>query len=136
MLHKFAKELSVLLTEHVALDTISIKTAGDVCSDLQDTVAKSASAIYDVIEKKACEDNVKSKPSHEQITNLVSKLATVLNRPKVQKEHLLKIAGAVITDEALSKTRREETDRAKLNKLAELQSFGREFFCKLLNEVI
>ena len=98
----------------------------------QNATVKGASILYNVMIKKAEAEGQNALPRHAQVVMLVNKVASVLGRPLLSPDANLEIASAVVADDALSEVMKTASD----NKLAEAQSFGREFFVELLRKAL
>lgn len=132
----FASEVSELVHGIGALDEVGVKVAeADVASVSQLAAAHSSNMLYDVIYKQAMAETPVDWPNHFRVASFVSKMASTLRKPEVQSSQMHKMAAAVKVDDSLTSIMPTASGEG-LQKLAEVRSFGREYFMELLREVL
>ena len=133
-----AQDFSVAVHGISELSNATVKVADtDTLTDIQESIAVSSSVLYDVMTKEASTTIEGPAALHSKVTAYVSKLAAALDKPAVPAEMLHKIAAVVVADTAIEETREEVKEAEEASeKMASVQSYGREFFVTLLNEVI
>jgi hypothetical protein len=123
-MRKFAEDISRLAHSIGKMDVIAVKIASENGSmEAQQSCAKVANGLYDVILEKAASD------CDGDVCDLVNKMATAMDLPELSLAMKAKLAAAVAVDESLSKVALNE-------KTAGARLFGREFIAELLREVL
>lgn len=128
-----AKEVASVVHGLGAGTLVSEKIAsvrGSVAS--QRLVSAGANSLYSVIVKEASDA---SKPNHFTVVGCVTKLAQDLGKSPAP-ELLQKVAAVVALDDALHMSLDSADTEPRRQKLAALQSFGREFFVELLRGIL
>lgn len=124
MRRKFAEDVSRVVHDLGQLEVVSVKVASETASaEAQQTTAKAASGVYDVIQQKAAEE------CRGDFCQCVDKLATVLNKPPMAQETRAKLAAAVAVDKILSSEKQTE-------KIASARSYGRELVTEFLRDIL
>lgn len=132
----FALEASNIAHQLRTLEDIAIKVAcADSCAIAQNTVAKASNDLYNVIVKEALSGNP-TEIRHMPVVKYVNKLATVLGKQPASNDLQVKIAAAIVVDDALNTLVSQTTNDAKIAELREAQLFGREYFVELLRNVL
>jgi hypothetical protein len=133
-MYQFALEVSQLVHGLNAGAEVAEKIASDEGSQAtQSVVAGGSTELYSVIVKQAQE--LGAGPSrHRQVVHCIAKLAEALGKPTPTPEQCHKIAAAVTADTALTEVLK--TAETGQEKYAEMQRFGREFFVRLLGDII
>ncbi|RLC86822.1 MAG: hypothetical protein DRJ03_07645 [Chloroflexi bacterium] len=131
----FATELSDFLEKRAALHGIMEKTASPgITLEAQNTSAIIASQVYGFMQKEAgCEGG---GGDDSRIVALTVKMAEALGKPEVDKLTQLKIAAAVVADNALQIAMDEATVPAEKTKLATQKLYGREYLCDVLTGIL
>jgi hypothetical protein len=125
----FAAELSDVVHNTLALDTIAVKIASvDGSLEAQNLKSQVSGEIYTVIEKTAADKSL-------TVVELVEKVAEELKKPALDPEYRTKLAAAVLVDSSLTRVISESTPDEAM-KLASSRAYGREFFVELLAKVI
>jgi type III secretion system FlhB-like substrate exporter len=133
-MHQFALEVSQLVHGLNTGAEVAEKIASDAGSRAaQSVVAGGSTELYSVIVKQAQELGV-GRSTHQQVVHCVAKVAEALRKPAPTPEQCHKIAAAVTADTALTEVLK--TDGTEQEKYAEMQRFGREFFVRLLGDII
>jgi len=123
-MRKFAQEVSGLVHSIGKMDALAVKVASENASlEAQQTCAKVASELYDVIQERAVTE------CDGDVCTLVDKMANALELPDVTPDFKAKLAAAVAVDNALAA-------QPTTTKTANARSYGREFIAELLREVI
>jgi hypothetical protein len=131
-----ATEIRQLVHDISSMEVIGVKIASAQDSALaQQAVAYTSSGLYSVITKYANDYSPQTITHHQQVVGFIDKVAQVLGLPQIPNSTRLKLAAAVVADDALS-TVMAQTQGPELSKLAESQTFGREFVVELLREVL
>lgn len=131
----FAHEVSQVLHSMGTLEEFAVKTA-----EVKDVAligannANAAIALYGVMAKEASFLPDGSNPY--RMCRMVSKFAQDLGKPTLDAVTQLKIAAAVAVDDAFNTVLSSGTADPEKAKVAELQSYGREYIAELLREVI
>lgn len=123
-MRKFAQEVSRLAHSIGKMDVIAVKVASENASlEAQQTCAKVASGLYDVIQERAVTE------CDGDVCTLVEKMAGVLELPSVTSDFKAKLTAAVAVDNALAA-------QPSTTKTANARLYGREFIAELLREVL
>lgn len=131
----FATELSGFLEKRATLHTLMEKTASPgITLEAQNTSAIIASQVYDFMHKEASCTGESGDDS--RMVRLVTKMAAVLTKPKMDNITQLKIAAAVTADNALRVAMQAVTLPAEREKLATQQLYGREYLCDILTGIL
>lgn len=130
-----ASDISNLLHSQDKFEAIAIKTASaDASYDAQKATLELADGIYRAITKVANFNADGQNPIRFCLT--VKKMAEVLNKePPTPLTHL-KLAAAVIVDEALCSSYTTQVDPKEQLKIGEKIAYGREYISELLRGVL
>jgi len=132
-----AAEISHLVHSIGKMEEVGVKVASADCSAIaQATNAKASTALYNVITKYAQEFVPGEMPNHYRMVLFADKTASVLGRPAIPAAQRLKLAAAVVSDDALTDVLGRTPISPEYTKLAEARAFGREFVMDILRGVI
>jgi hypothetical protein len=132
---EFTAQVVKLLGDLNDLEKIAVEASSNDCSLLtQKTQAKAASQLYGVIEKKAREVGASGMP-HEQVLELVEKMAEANSKAALTNEFKAKLAAAVVMDSTLQQHYHQAEEREK-EKIAAMTCYGREYIAELLRSVL
>ena len=130
-----ALELSKTVHNLKGLDYLSVKVAAEQETLVSQHVVRQASdALYGVICKEASARVSDKVLLCDRVVSFLEKSAKLLSRENISAEMRVKLAAAVVVDDAYTELRKG-SDAAQ-QKYAEQQSYGREFFLELVREVI
>ena len=131
----FAHDVSRLLHDMGKLEAFAVKTAEatDVAF-IGASNATAATTLYGVMAKEAAFAPDGSNPY--RMCRMVTKVAAELGKPGPDPTTQLKIAAAVAVDDTFNKVLASDLENNERLKIAELQSYGREFIAELLRGVI
>lgn len=136
MLH-IATEIRRLVHNIRDMETIGVKIASvEGSSKAQQTVVQASTGLYTVMVKCAEEYLPGDMPHHQRMTAFITKVASVLGLPAISKTTKLKLASAVVVDDALTDVMNQEKNPTEHAKLAEARAYGREFVMELLQGVL
>jgi hypothetical protein len=130
-----ASDISHLLHAQDKLETLAIKTASaDISLDAQTANRDAADGIYRAITKEAGYRADGQNPFRFCLT--IKKMASALNKEQPTPDTQLKMAAAVVVDEALCNSIQTMTDPKDQLKIAEQIAYGREYLSELLRGVL
>ena len=131
----FATDISLFLHAQDKFEAIAIKTASAYASrDAQESIQKIANGVYRAIAKVAAYQPDGQNPYRFCLT--IKKMAEVLKKEPPKADIQLKLASAVVVDEALLSHLENLTDDNERLKTAEQIAYGREYISELLRGVL
>lgn len=131
----FAHEVSQVLHSMGSLEEFAVKTASaDDVALIGANNANASIALYGVMAKEASFQSDGSNPY--RMCRMVTKFAQDLGKPVPEALMQLKIAAAVTVDDTFDRVLSTDISAEDKAKVAELQSYGREYIAELLREVI
>lgn len=130
-----ASDISRLLHTQDNFEAIAIKTASaSVSVDAQEATRDIADGVYRAITKVAHYQPDGHNPLRFCLT--IKKMAEALQKTPPEPFLQVKMAGAVIVDEALCNCIKAQSDPQEQLKTAELIAYGREYLSELLRGVL